>query len=156
MLYCLHAFPCLKSRGTVNKRLQATQEPRAWAITLRASEMRPITLVFLLLILGACTGHHDADDFDLVKLKGAVGQLFDAPTNGNRIEREWWPAEFKELNPKSITKSENGIYIKLDAFFVEESGLFILSSGTTIEPGVHADPSYVLLGEGIYSYYVTG
>jgi hypothetical protein len=115
-----------------------------------------MTLVLLLLILGACTRHHDADDFDLVKLKGAVDQLIDAPTNGNLIEREWWPPEFKELNPKSITKSKDGIYIKLDSFFVEESGLFIPSSGTTIEPGAHADPGYVLLGEGIYSYYVTG
>ena len=53
-------------------------------------------------------------------------------------------------------KIEKGIYIKLDSFFVEQRGLFIPSPGTTIEPGVNSDPSYVLLGEGIYSYYVTG
>jgi hypothetical protein len=118
--------------------------------------MRPITLVFVLFILSACTGHYDADEFDLVKLKGAVGQMFDAPTNGNRIEKQWWPSEIKKLSPESIMKIEKGIYIKLDSFFVEQRGLFIPSPGTTIEPGAHSDPSYVLLGEGIYSYYVTG
>ena len=118
--------------------------------------MKPITLGFVLFILGACTGHHDASEFDLVKLKGAVEPLFHAPTKGNRIEHQWWPPEIKELNPESIMKSEKGIYIKLDSFFVEESGLFIPSPGATIEPGVHSDPGYVLLGEGIYSYLVTG
>lgn len=118
--------------------------------------MRPITLLFLLLILSACTGHHDADDFDLVTLKGAVAQLFDAPTIEDHIEKQWWPSAIKKLNPETIIKSKKGIYIRLDSFFVEESGLFIPLPGTTIEPGVHSDPRYVLLGEGIYSYYVTG
>jgi len=118
--------------------------------------MRLFAIVVLLFILSACTGHHDADDFDLVKLKEAAEQLFNAPENGNRIENQWWPAEIKDLKPEAIMKSEKGIYIKLDSFFVEESGLFIPSPGTTFEPGAHSDPSYVLLGEGIYSYYVTG
>ena len=122
----------------------------------RLSEMRPIRLVILLLILSACTGHQDPDDFDLVKLKEAVAQLFDAPTNENHIEKQWWPSAIKELNPETIMKSEKGVYIRLDSFFVEESGLFIPLPGTTIEPGVHSGPSYMLLGEGIYSYYVTG
>lgn len=118
--------------------------------------MRPIKLIILLFLLSACTGHYDADDYDLVKLKAVAGQLFDAPTNGWRIEKQWWPSDINELNPESIIKNEKGIYIKLDSFFVEESGLFIPSPGTMIEPGTHADPSYLLLGDGIYSYYVTG
>jgi hypothetical protein len=118
--------------------------------------MRPIQLIILLLILSACTGHHDADDYDLVKLKVAAGHLFDAPTNGKRIEKQWWPSDITVLNPESILVGEKGIYIKLDSFFVEESGLFIPWPGTKIEPGVHADPSYLLLGDGIYSYYVAG
>ena len=98
----------------------------------------------------------DADNFELVKLKLAAAQLFDAPLNGNRIEKQWWPSDIAELNPESIKKIDNGIYIKLDSFFVEESGLFIPAPGTTIDPGVHADPGYLLLGDGVYSYYVTG
>ncbi len=118
--------------------------------------MRLIKLIFLLFILSACTGHHDADNFELVKLKMAAAQLFDAPPNGNRIEKQWWPSDIAALNPESIIKIDEGIYIKLDSFFVEESGLFIPTPGTTIEPGVHVDPGYLLLGDGIYSYYVTG
>ena len=118
--------------------------------------MRAITLVFLLFSLNACSGHQDADDFDLVKLEGVAGRLFEATANGNRIEKQWWPAAIKALNPESVFKGEKGIYIKLDSFFVEESGLFIPSPGTRIEPGVHSDPGYVLLGEGIYSYHITG
>ena len=117
---------------------------------------RAMKLFFCLFLLSACTGHHDADDYDLVKLKAVAGQLFEAPTNGKRIEKQWWPSDITELNPESIIKSEKGIYIKLESFFVEESGFFIPSPGTKIEPGVHADPSYLLLGDGIYSYYVTG
>ena len=118
--------------------------------------MKPVSLIVLLFILSACTGHHDADEFDLVKVKEAAGQLFNAPINGNRIQMQWWPSEIRALNPESIMKNEKGFYIKLDSFFVEESGLFIPSPGTTIKPGVHSDPGYVLLGEGIYSYHVTG
>jgi hypothetical protein len=62
----------------------------------------------------------------------------------------------RELNPESITKNRKGIYVRLDSFFVEENGLFIPSPGTTIESGVHSDPGYRRLGEGIYSYHVTG
>ena len=118
--------------------------------------MKPIILIFLIFILSACNGHHAAEKFKLVELKSAAEQLFDAPLNGNRIEQQWWPSDIAELNPVSIIKLEKGIYIKLDSFFVEESGLFIPAPGTTIDPGLHADPAYLLLGNGIYSYYVTG
>lgn len=118
--------------------------------------MRPIRLVFLVFVLSACSGHQNANDFDLARLKGAVEQLFAAPTNGNHIEKKWWPSAIKELNPESIMKNEKGIYIRLDSFFVEASGLFVPFPGIAIELGVYSDPSYKLLGEGIYSYYVTG
>ena len=99
----------------------------------------------------------EPDQYPVIFLpKPEAEKLFNAPENGNRIENQWWPAEIKDLKPEAIMKNEKGIYIKLDSFFVEESGLFIPSPGTTIEPGAHSDPSYVLLGEGIYSYYVTG
>ena len=118
--------------------------------------MRPIRLVSVVFILSACTGHQDPNDFDLVKLKGAATQLFAAPTSESHIEKKWWPSAIKELNPEAIMKSEKGIYIRLDSFFVEESGLFLPLPGTTIEPGVSSDPSYRSLGEGIYSYHVSG
>lgn len=89
-------------------------------------------------------------------LKRSAEALFDTPINGNRIDKQWWPPEIRALNPESVSKSEKGIYIKLDSSFVEESGLFIPRPGTTVETGAHSDPDYVLLGEGIYSYHVTG
>lgn len=143
-------------RAGQRRRLCSGSWRRGPAKSLCLSEMRPIRLVFLVFILSACTGHQDANDFDLVKLKGAVEQLFAAPTNENHIEKKWWPSAIKELNPESIMKGEKGIYIRLDSFFVEQSGLFIPLPGTTIELGVHSGPSYILLGEDIYSYYVTG
>ena len=118
--------------------------------------MKPAALVLLLFILGACTSHYDADDFDLVKLGSSVVQLFNFPTNGSRIEKKWWPPEIAELNPESVRKSEQGIYIELNSFFVEENGLFIPTPGTRIETGTHKEPYYRLLGNGIYSYHVTG
>lgn len=118
--------------------------------------MKPAALVLLLFILGACTSHYDADDFDLVKLSSTVPQLFNFPTNGSRIEKKWWPSEIAELNPKSVRKSEQGIYIELNSFFVEQSGLFIPTPGTKVERGKPQEPFYRLLGNGIYSYHVTG
>jgi len=114
--------------------------------------------IITILSLCACTGsgHYDADDFDLVKLSSAVVQLFNIQTNRSRIEKKWWPSEIAELNPESVRKSEQGIYIELNSFFVEESGLFIPAPGTRVETGTHKEPYYRLLGNGIYSYHVTG
>ncbi|MEN8174028.1 MAG: hypothetical protein ABFS03_14250 [Chloroflexota bacterium] len=118
--------------------------------------MKPAAIILLLFVLGACTNHYDADDFDLVKLNRAVVQLFDLPINGSRIEKKWWPSEIAELNPESVRKNENGIYIELDSFFVEERGLFIPAPGTKVETDTHQEPFYRLIGNGIYSYHVTG
>jgi len=102
------------------------------------------------------TGHYDVNDFDLVKIKNGTSQLADLQAKIGRIEKQWWPPEITELNPDSVTKTENGIYIELDSFFVEKSGLFIPASGINIDPGAHQDPSYKLLDQGIYSYHATG
>lgn len=124
---------------------------------LCSSVIKPTALIiFLVIVLCSCADLYDADDFDLVKLGSAVVPLFNLPTNGSHIEKKWWPPEIAELNPESVTKNEQGIYIKLHSFFVEENGLFIPTPGTKIERGPHQEPYYRLLGNGIYSYHVTG
>lgn len=121
-------------------------------------DMKLPAIIPVLLILCSCTGtgHYDAEDFELVKLKSAAPKLFTLPTQGSRIEQRWWPPAIAELKPISVRMSEFGIYIELDSFFVEQSGLFIPAPGITIDTGAHHDPSYRLLGDGIYSYHATG
>jgi hypothetical protein len=120
--------------------------------------MKPVAQVLIILMLFACTGtgHYDADKFDLINLKIAVEQLFELPADGDDIEEKWWPSAIAELKPKSVRKNENGIYIELDSFYVEKSGLFIPSPGFKVETDVHYDPGYMLLGNGVYSYHATG
>ena len=117
---------------------------------------RLTALAFVLLVLGGCTGHYDADDFDLVQVKRAAEQLADVPAKSNRIEKQFWPPTIAELKPISVRRNDMGIYIELDSFFVEESGLFVPAAGIEVETGSQREPYYRLLGHGIYSYHVTG
>ena len=120
--------------------------------------MKTVTQVLIILMLSACTGtgHYDAEKFDLINLKIAVEQLFELQVDGNNIEEKWWPPAIVELKPESVRRNENGIYIELDSFYVERSGLFIPSPGVQVETGGHYDPGYKLLGNGVYSYHATG
>ena len=120
--------------------------------------MKSPALIPLLLILYSCTGtgHYDTADFDLVTLNRAVAKLYTLPTSGVQIEEQWWPAEIAGLKPNSVSMSNIGIYIEIDSFFVERSGLFIPPPGSKIEIGDHYDPSYRLMGNGNYSYHATG
>ena len=112
----------------------------------------------LVLILGfilvACTGHYEGDEFDLAKLKESRVTLFEAIPVDGKISAQWWPAAILNIKPKEIRSEENGIYIVLDSFWAEESGLFIPSVNKKLKPSVNDNSAYVLLGYDIYSYHI--
>lgn len=108
----------------------------------------------LSAFLIACTGHYEHDEFDLVKLKEDSTTLFDAVPIDGKISAQWWPSGIVKLKAKNIRKEQDGIYITLDNFLGEESGLFIPSASGGFIYNPNNDPNYILLGNGIYSYYI--
>lgn len=115
--------------------------------------MKLCVLIFVF-ILAACTGHYDSDAFDLVKLKESRATLFEAIPVDGKISAQWWPAAVLNLKPKEIRKDENGIYIILDSFLAEESGLFMPLASGEFKRSSHDDSNYVFLEHDIYSYHI--
>ena len=113
-----------------------------------------LLVLILSFTLVACTGHYDNDEFDLVKLKEGSVTLFEAVPVDGKISAQWWPSEILKIKPKEIRKEEDGIYIMLDAFFAEESGLFMPSANGEFKRSSSDNPDYVLLSQDIYSYHI--
>jgi len=116
--------------------------------------MMKLLVLILGFILVACTGHYEGDEFDLAKLKESRVTLFEAIPVDGKISAQWWPAAILNIKPKEIRSEENGIYIVLDSFWAEESGLFIPSVNKKFKPGVNDNSIYVLLDYDIYSYHI--
>lgn len=116
--------------------------------------MMKLLVLMLSAVLLACTGHYEHDEFDLVKLKEDSITLFEAVPVDGKISAQWWPLGIVKLKAKNIRKEQHGIYIMLDAFLGEESGLFIPSANGEFTDNSNNDPSYILLGDDIYSYHI--
>lgn len=113
-----------------------------------------LLVLMLSVILVACTGHYEHGEFDLVKLKEESATLFEAVPVDGKISAQWWPSGIVKLKAKQIRKEQDGIYMTLDAFLGEESGLFIPSANGAFKYTPKNGPDYVLLGHGIYSYHI--
>lgn len=109
-------------------------------------------IVLLSFIIVGCVGHHESSKLDLVAIEISANKLEHMKIG--LIPESNWPIPIRELSPENIVKKNDGIYISLDSFWVEESGLFIPANGKKITQG--SDPSYKLLGGNIYSYYIRG
>jgi hypothetical protein len=115
-----------------------------------------LAILFAVVSLTACTGHHNADDFDLIRIQQAASALLQSSPDDSDLDLSELPEIIKGLNPESVFVHTEGIYIQLDSFFVEESGLFLPRAGIQRNFDHRSDPSYKLLGHGVYSYHVTG
>jgi len=100
--------------------------------------MKNIIPIFCIFV-AACTGNSDQD----VNVKGVesiASKLFIINQTSGDISEQWWPPELIELNPKSVYKTDKGIYIKLNSFFTEESGLYVPADDVTVGVGSGYDP----------------
>ena len=107
-------------------------------------------------MIASCPGHYEPSDFDLNAIEKAGSSLQLIETEEYLIDKELWPNAIKSLNPESVYKNEYGIYIKLDSFFVEESGIYFPQKGINVKTGNGYDPSYKKLNGNVYSYYIKG
>jgi hypothetical protein len=112
------------------------------------------TLTLFAMLVSGCVNHHLANTFDLVAISTDLNEMENLKI-GN-IPKRQWSSVINKLKPKSITKTNDGIYIELDAFMTEESGLFYPHRESKVSLPMTDDPSFKLLGNNIYSYYIKG
>ena len=104
--------------------------------------------------LSSCVDHYQAEEFDLGKLKNDSAIIFQANSVDGKISAQWWTPDIVKLRPKEIRSEKSGIYIKLDSFFSQESGLFIPFPNKEFKNNVNGKTSYILLDNDIYSYHI--
>lgn len=109
--------------------------------------------IFFSVLLVACTGHYEASEFDLDRLNETVPRMFEQVLVEGNVEAQWWPPVVVALNPSEVRMDAKGIYIVLDSFISQESGLFVAAKGFQPNTAEGASASYRLLGENIYSYH---
>lgn len=67
-----------------------------------------------------------------------------------------WPEEVQQLRPQSVRVTPDGVYVERGAFFVEEWGVFIHRTGSTLRPSADTDPSIRPLQGRVYWYRIKG
>ena len=72
------------------------------------------------------------------------------------IPSENWSEEVRQLRPHSVRVTPDGVYIERGSFIVEEWGVFIHRTGSTLRPSAGTDPSFRPLQGRIYWYEIKG
>ena len=120
-------------------------------------QMKRALVIALLFIVSSCSDHYDADRFDtkaIFSVSVSVLQKHER-TRGNIYQLDW-PPLFEKIGAKSVVVRDDGLYILLSSFFVQEKGLFIPRKGVNVNVGPQFDPSYKELKDGVYSYVIKG
>jgi len=113
-------------------------------------------LLLLMVATAGCTGHHNSEDFDIEKINYAASKMIALNLSNGAIEAQWWPVDIVVLKPTAATKTQQGIYIQLQSFFSQESGLFFPTDAGRFQSQMTNDPSFNKLSESVYSYHIKG
>jgi len=79
-----------------------------------------------------------------------------APHKNGKIPVNTLPLDLASLKPVGAIKRDDGLYLVLKAFFVEESGIFVENPDRSTARELHTDPSFVRLGPRVYRYRIKG
>ena len=111
---------------------------------------RCLLAVFLFAALAACG--RTPPPSELADLASAAPALM---RKSGMVPASQWPPEIARLKPNQVYVAPEGMYITTSSLFVQEWGLFVpRASEFAAQPGT--DPSYTLLGQGVFSYHVKG
>jgi hypothetical protein len=112
-----------------------------------------IAVLLLIAALAAC--HPAPSSTELAELAPEAATILQTSPRVGAIPSSKWPPAITRLNPERVYATVDGLYIATSSFFTEEWGLFVPRSiGTIVKP--NADPSYVSLGHGFFSYHLKG
>ncbi len=107
----------------------------------------------LLVGVAACSRTPSSSELaDLAAV--APGLLQAAPVTAD-VRASQWPPAVTRLKPERVHARPEGLYLVTSSTFVQERGIFVPRSVTfTSRSGT--DPAYTPIGQGIYSYRISG
>jgi hypothetical protein len=115
--------------------------------------MKNVAVLVLTLCLCSCGG--SVPEAQEVAALANVGTTVLATTKVGGLEPSKWPSAIASLDPERVYVSEEGLYIVISSWFVEERGLFVPRDPDFV-PEVGTDPSYVSIRKGVYAYRIKG
>ena len=123
---------------------------------------RLLVLILCALIGGVAWSHFAqspreiAEGVGMQRILAEADGLISTADQKHSLEPSNWPTAIRLLKPEKVYLDEEGLYIRLNGFFVTESGIFVLSPKTTFSPEQRGDPSYVSIGDRLYEYHISG
>jgi hypothetical protein len=66
-----------------------------------------------------------------------------------------YPASIRQLQPKRVWASPQGVYVETYSFFVESAGIFVRHD-PAYEPPISGDPGFEPLSSDVYWFYAPG
>lgn len=121
--------------------------------------MRFIKLLAIVPLLTGCVKDYSEFQFNSTEVEIAAARVLlshEVNTIVYATQLSNIPKEIAELNPESVYLTDLGLYIQLDSFFVEESGLFIPIRSMDSSELESSDPRYKRLSGNIFSYIISG
>ncbi|RDV23903.1 hypothetical protein DXV75_16820 [Alteromonas aestuariivivens] len=121
--------------------------------------MRFIKIIVLLGVLTGCVNDYSENHFDLVEIEtAAIKYLSSQEENGSLhgIQLSNFPVQIANLDPERVYLTDQGLYIQLDSFFVQESGLFVPNKPLDSSFVESLDPKYTRLSGSVFSYIIRG
>ena len=112
------------------------------------------SLAIALLVASFVACSRAPEPGELKGLVSAAPSVLSVSQSGD-IPHAQWPAAIARLTPERVYVTPDGLYVVTSSSFVEEQGLFVpRSANFAPQPGT--DPSYTLLGTGVFSYRIKG
>ena len=101
---------------------------------------------------------NDFEDLEILKTRAAEGLHVFVVAEGSTgfdVPEDQWPPEFADLNPVGVRVTKEGLWIRLDKFFVTESGIFFPRH--KIDPAMfRGDPALYFIEQGVFGYHIRG
>jgi len=114
-------------------------------------------LLFFIASLTSCTSHYESDSFDIDSVNQAFIELKLVSTAYEyRVPKSEWPPCLKDIEAKEVHIGKQGIFIELDRFFVDESGLYSPFDNESKKVSKGEDPEFKYLAKSVYSYHRKG
>jgi len=111
----------------------------------------------MTLIISGCTEHYESSEFDLKLIQKAFNELkLISKDYEQSIPKSKWPSYLQVIDAKSVHFNERGIFIELEHFFVEESGLYSPFDTGSDASQIGKDPEIIRLTKSVYSYNIKG
>jgi hypothetical protein len=116
--------------------------------------MRVVALV-LVLVVAACTRVPSMSNAQAHAVASAAAALLGEESYSD-VPPEAWSPELRALNPKAVRVDNEGAYVVIGGWFVEEEGFFVPRHPETFVAADGTDPEYKRIHGAVFSYRIRG